>query len=173
MIRSAVSLLLVLLFAPLTAAAQTAVGEAPLRPVSLSLSGPRIGLTLLTGEAARLAREEHGIKRSVVSQFGWQFERRFLEQETGPSGVFEWVFLVGGLDQGAFFPSASWITGVRMPSGVEFGAGPNVTPLGLGFAVAAGISLRSGYMQFPMNVAIVSSENGVRTSALLGFTTRR
>jgi hypothetical protein len=173
MSRPILPLLVALLLVPSAAGAQTAATDAPPRPVSLSLSGPRIGLTVLTGESARIAREEHGVKRAVVTQFGWQFERRFLEQETGPTGVFEWVFLVGGLDQGAFFPSVSWITGVRTPSGIEFGAGPNVTPLGFGFAAAAGISVRSGYMQFPMNVAIVSSENGIRTSALLGFTTRR
>jgi hypothetical protein len=33
--------------------------------------------------------------------------------------------------------------------------------------------VRSGYMHFPINLALVSSENGVRTSALVGFTTLR
>jgi hypothetical protein len=171
--RYALSLLAALLLGPASALAQTDTTGAPPRPMSLSLSGPRMGITVLTGESARIAREDHGVDRPVVTQFGWQFERRFLHQDTGPSGVFEWVFLVGGLEQGAFFPSLSWITGVRTPSGIEVGAGPNITPLGLGFAVAGGISLRSGYMQFPINVALVSSENGVRTSALVGFTTRR
>jgi hypothetical protein len=171
--RYALSLLMVLLFVPVHAAAQEGTGGAPPRPVSLSLSGPRVGLTVLTGESARIAKEDHGVRRPVVTQFGWQFERRFLTQEAGPSGVFEWVFLVGGLEQGAFFPSVSWITGIRTASGIEVGAGPNATPLGLGFAVAAGVSVPSGYMQFPINIALVSSENGVRTSALVGFTTRR
>ncbi|HUF51152.1 MAG TPA: hypothetical protein VMN60_09980 [Longimicrobiales bacterium] len=48
-----------------------------------------------------------------------------------------------------------------------------ITPLGLGFAGAAGVTLRSGYMSFPLNVALVSSLNGLRTSALAGFTIRR
>jgi hypothetical protein len=173
MFRYALLLLSALVLVPAEVAGQRGLADAPLRPASLSLSGPRVGLTVLSGDVARIAREEHGVKRSVVTQFGWQFERRFLTQETGPSGVFEWVFLVGGMEQGAFFPSLSWITGVRTSSGFEVGAGPNMTPLGIGFAVAGGVSVRSGYMQFPINIALVSSENGVRTSALVGFTTRR
>jgi hypothetical protein len=144
----------------------------PPRPKSVSLGGPRFGVTMLSGESARIAKEDYGVERSVVTQFGWQFERRFFSKENGPSGIFEWVVLVGGLEQGAFFPSISWITGVRTASGVEFGVGPNATPLGVGFAAAAGITIPAGYMQFPFNVAVVSSANGVRVSALAGFTTR-
>jgi hypothetical protein len=139
----------------------------------LRLSGPRIGLTVLSGESARVAQEDYGIKGSVLTQFGWQFERRFVQLESGPSGVFEWVLLAGGLEQGKLFPSLSWLTGIRAPSGVEFGAGPNLTPAGVGLAVAAGVTIPSGSLNFPVNVAIVSSERGIRTSVLAGFTTRR
>jgi hypothetical protein len=174
MSRIASVLALVLLLPAGALQAQVADGSAAdVRPERVSLSGPRLGITVLSGESARIAREDHGVKRSVVSQFGWQFERRFLSPEHGPSGVFEWVLLAGGLDQGAFFPSVSWITGIRTESGIEFGAGPNATPLGVGLAVAAGITVRSGHMNFPLNLALVSSENGVRTSVLAGFTMRR
>jgi hypothetical protein len=167
-----VPILLLLAALPLEAR-QPASESVPARPAQVSLSGPRIGLTILTGESARIAKEDYNVKRPLVTQFGWQFERRFLESDGGPTGVFEWILLVGGLDQGAFFPSLSWITGIRTTSGVEFGAGPNVTPLGVGFAAAGGIMLRSGFMHFPLNVALVSSGKGVRTSVLGGFAVRR
>jgi hypothetical protein len=166
-------LILILVLVPLPIAAQAQpVPDVPDRSWT-SLSGPRFGVTVLSGESARIAKEEHGVNRSMVTQFGWQFERRFLAQDSGPSGVFELVLLAGGLEQGAFFPSVSWITGIRTESGVEFGAGPNATPLGLGLAAAAGVTLRAGQMNFPLNVALVSSQNGVRTSVLGGFTIRR
>ena len=143
------------------------------RPRTVHLGGPRMGITVLSGDAAEIAERDHGLERSVLTQFGWQFERRFFAAHEGPSGIFEWVVLVGGLDQGKVFPSVSWITGVRSQSGLELGAGPNATPIGVGFALAAGYNVRSGYMNFPLNIALVSSEKGIRTSALIGFTTRR
>ena len=143
------------------------------KPKAVALGGPRVGLTVLSGESYRVAREDHGLTRSVVSQFGWQFERSFSTGDNGPTGIFEWVLLVGGLDQGKVFPSISWITGLRSAGGVEFGAGPNVTPIGFAFAIAGGYSIPAGYMNFPVTVALVSSATGVRTTALVGFTTRR
>jgi hypothetical protein len=162
--------IVLLVVAPLHAVAQQSM---PPRAEQLSLSGPRVGVTILSGESARRAKEEFDLKSSVVTQFGWQFERRFLSTEDGPTGVFEWVLLVGGLEQGLFFPSISWITGVRTPAGLEFGVGPNLNGLGLGLAAAAGVNLRSGHINFPVNFALVSSGSGIRTSFLGGFTMRR
>jgi hypothetical protein len=168
--RPILAILAALVLTATSAAAQD--GPVPPRPKSVSLGGPRFGVTMLTGESARIAKEDYGVDHPVVTQFGWQFERRFFSKQDGPSGIFEWVLLIGGLEQGAFFPSLSWITGVRTVGGVEFGVGPNATPLGVGFAAAGGITVPAGYMQFPLNVAVVSSANGVRVSALAGFTTR-
>jgi hypothetical protein len=156
----------------LTAGAAAAQEPLP-KAQKLSLSGPRVGVTVLTGEAYERARTDYELNSRVVTQFGWQFERRFFDSDTGPMGLFEWVLLVGGLEQGLFFPSISWLTGLRTSSGLEFGLGPNVSGLGVGLAAAAGVNLRSGYMNFPVNVALVSSDSGVRTSVLGGFTMRR
>jgi hypothetical protein len=172
MIRVSVVFLMTALTAP-PLFAQPNPADTPPVAQRISLGGPRVGITVLTGESARIAKDEHDVKRPLVTQFGWQFERRFISPSEGPVGVFEWVVLIGGLDQGAFFPSVSWITGIRTESGIEFGVGPNVTPLGFGFAAGTGINLRSGHMNFPLNLAIVSSGNGVRSSALVGFTMRR
>jgi hypothetical protein len=155
------------------AATASAQQQIPPRAEQLSLSGPRVGITVLTGEAARRARAEFDLEHPVVTQFGWQFERRFFTADDGPTGVFEWVLLAGGLEQGLFFPSISWLTGIRTQSGIEFGVGPNVNGLGVGLATAAGMNLRSGHMNFPVNVALVSSASGVRSSVLAGFNMRR
>lgn len=70
-------------------------------------------------------------------------------------------------------PSLSWMVGVRMRDGAEFGAGPNVTPAGTALAIAAGITFRAGALNVPVNLAVVPSKSGVRVSVLSGFSLRR
>ena len=134
-------------------------------------SGPRFGFTYLP-QSILDTLDRRGIKgvHAVITQFGWQYEKAFYNSATGPTALNEWAFLVGGLEQGKFLPSASWIVGVRSHGGVEFGVGPNITPAGVAFAMAGGRSFESGGMHFPVSLALVSSQSGMRVSALFGFT---
>jgi hypothetical protein len=108
----------------------------------------------------------------VVSQFGWQWERQIGGGDGPVVALTEWVLLVGGLEQGVFLPSLTWLVGVRSRGGMELGVGPNVTPAGTAIAFAGGVTLRAGALSFPFNVAVVPSKSGVRVSLLCGFTTR-
>jgi hypothetical protein len=139
-----------------------------------SLSGPRFGLTFLSADIVDKLRDDAGLKvGSFVTQFGWQFEKRFYSSENGPTAVTEWVLLLGGLDQGVALPSLSWLVGMRTHTGAEFGVGPNFTPAGAALAVAAGVTFRAGALNVPVNLAVVPSRSGVRVSVLAGFNTRR
>jgi hypothetical protein len=140
---------------------------------SISLAGPRFGLTILSDDTiAKL--QEHDINvRSTISQFGWQFEHEFYSKQDGPTVLNEWVFLLGGLDQGVAIPSLNWLVGLRTREGTEFGIGPNITPAGVALAVAAGITLRAGVINVPVTLAAVPSKYGTRVSVLTGFTLRR
>ena len=139
---------------------------------TFSLAGPRFGVSILTG-AMRSKLADRGINVGpVISQFGWQLERQFLSSPGGLTAVTEWIFLVGGLDQGAFLPSMNWLVGVRTPNGTEFGIGPNVSPAGFALVVAAGVTYRSGALNIPVNVALVPSKEGVRVGLMTGFTMR-
>lgn len=136
----------------------------------VELAGPRVGVTALFGPVADSLHDVMGVK-PVISQFGWQLEHRFY---TAPganalSGVTELVLLVGGLDQGAFIPSASWLVGGRTARGTEFGVGPNLSAAGVGMVVAGGITFRTGELNFPVNLAVVPARNGTRISVLTGF----
>jgi hypothetical protein len=62
---------------------------------------------------------------------------------------------------------------VRTHDGAEFGIGPNVTPAGVALALAAGLTVRAGVINVPMNLAVVPSQAGTRISVLTGFTLRR
>ena len=153
-----------------TARAQTAV---PHVAGPVSLSGPRFGMTFLN-QAILDKLDEHDIKVGpAITQFGWQFEKRFYAGASGLTALNEWVVLLGGLDQGVALPSVTWMTGLRTREGAEIGIGPNITPLGVGLAVAAGTTFRAGALNIPVNLAVVPSKSGVRVSFLTGFNMRR
>ena len=165
----------------------------------LRQNGPRVGVTLLSpgvvdriNDATRDGATGDRIDPAfpVISQFGWQFEFRTFQTPSGLTGVAEVVPLLSGLDRGLLIPTATFVTGVRTRSGVEFGVGPNlsVTPKDvadrsrpggesvrleprLGLAVVAGVNGRVDDVSVPVNVAAVFGEGGARLSLLLGLNT--
>ena len=140
----------------------------------VGLSGPRFGGTFLShGVVTKLKRDNDIDIRPFVTQFGWQFEKQFYSPMGGPAALNEWVLLFGGLEQGVVLPSLSWLVGLRTRSGAEFALGPNLTPLGVALAFAAGTTFRAGVLNVPVNVAVVPSKAGVRVSVLSGFSLRR
>jgi hypothetical protein len=157
-------------------AAAQAPGAAPLPPRvtrTLELSGPRFGLTLLSaGNVDALKQRGHTV-RPVVSQFGWQFERRFYSNADGVTALTEWVPLLSGLEQGEALPSLNWLVGVRTATGREFGIGPNVSPAGVGLVLVGGVTVQSGALNVPLNIALTTSKSGPRVTILTGFNLRR
>ena len=150
-----------------------ATQEIPPVAKTVSLAGPRFGFTFLDdGVVAKLKTEDIEVKNGI-SQFGWQFEHQFYAKEGGPSVLNEWVILVGGLDQGVALPSLNWLVGLRTKDGAEFGVGPNITPIGVALALAAGVTFRAGVLNIPMTFAVVPSKDGMRVSMLTGFTLRK
>ena len=89
------------------------------------LSGPRFGFTTFTGDIAD-KRNSIG-KEAIMSQFGWQFETQIVSTTDGNQALMEWVFLVGGVEQDELNLSLSWMAGYRLPNGLEFGVGPNIS----------------------------------------------
>ena len=137
-------------------------------------SGPRFGVTFLGGGIVDTLRERYDTDvGTIVTQFGWQFERQFMSFSGGPTAVSEWIVLVGGLEQGVFLPSLSWIVGVRLPNDIEFGVGPNLTPAGAALVLTGGKTFRAGALNVPVNLAVVPSKVGTRVSLLTGFNTHR
>ena len=154
-----------------SSAASAQMAPPPVKTVSLA--GPRVGITHLDdGVRAKLLERTLDVE-PVITQFGWQFERQFYAREGGVTALNEWVVLVGGLEQGVAVPSVSWLVGLRTTGGSEFGVGPNLTPAGAALAFAAGTTFRAGAMNVPVNVAVVPSKNGLRVSVLTGFSLRR
>jgi hypothetical protein len=143
-------------------------------PATMSLSGPRLGMTYLSpGVVSQIKEDFNKDINPMISQFGWQFEKRFMSSDTGATAVTEWVLLFGGADQGILIPSLTWLVGMRTVGGVEVAAGPNLSAAGTGLAIAAGVTARVGNLNVPFNVAVVPSENGPRFSFLLGFNAKR
>ena len=162
-----------LLPAPARAQDPDAPVYVPPTSTSVSLGGPRFGVTYLSDGIVQYLGENEIEVSPMVTQFGWQFEKQFYAGPGGPTAVTEWVVLVGGLDQGVFLPSLSWLVGLRTERGAEIGVGPNITPAGAALALAAGMTTRVGALNVPLNVAVVPSKRGMRVSVLTGFSLRR
>jgi hypothetical protein len=141
---------------------------------TMDLGGPRVGMTVLSDASRELLRDRFGKNIGpVISQFGWQKEKRFMSSPSGFTGVTEFVGLLGGADQGLLLPSLNWLVGARTSEGLEFAVGPNLAPGGVGLAAAAGVTFRAGALNVPLNFAAVRSDGGVRMSILAGFNMRR
>jgi len=146
-------------------------GDEPPIYQEIHLNGPRLGMTLLTGGVARKADDRLSLN-PFLTQFGWQFETRIFRMPNGTSGLFEFVPLIGGLEQGKFVPSLNALVGIRGPKGFEFGLGPNLTPISANVALAIGTSFHANGVNFPVNLAVVPGNGGARISLLLGFNSR-
>lgn len=70
----------------------------------LKLSGPRIGVTYVTGDLADRLDEELDAA-PVITQFGWQFETRLFTTDQGLSGLTELVPLLGGSSRASSSPA--------------------------------------------------------------------
>jgi hypothetical protein len=134
----------------------------------IKLSGPRIGLTAIGGKMAQKLDENYDAF-PLITQFGWQFEWRYFSIDDGPTGVVEFVPLIGGVEQGLFLPSLSVLFGMRSLKGVEFGIGPNLSLSGAAIVIGAGVTKTTGHINWPINFSLVPSEKGVRFSILVGF----
>ncbi len=152
------------------------------------LSGPRVGVTLLSPGTVRQINETFGActydpqngtcrredlispSLPVVTQFGWQFERQMARTSSGLAIITESVLLVGGLERGLALPSGSLIVGVRTASGIEVGVGPNLSATGAAYAVTLGLANPVGEINVPVNAAVVLGRDGPRLSLLVGLT---
>ena len=99
----------------------------------LSLDGPRMGITFVSGEAYKriTASKEFGGYEAfpVMTQFGYQFEKQYLNAGNLQALV-EFLPMVIGIDQGMFIPSFTFLQGFRNnKTGWELAFGPS-----LGFA---------------------------------------
>jgi len=171
--RRSIQLLLPLLALLASSVGAQTVLDPPPYTKTINLSGPRFGMTALAPGVVDKLKERDIVVGPNISQFGWQFEKEFYSKGSGLAAVNEWVVLAGGLEQGVVLPSLSWLVGMRTRDGAEFGIGPNVTPAGVGLVVAAGVTMRTGTFNIPLNIAVVPSKVGTRVSVLSGFNMRR
>lgn len=136
------------------------------------MSGPRFGVTLLSSETQKFASDQGINVAPVVTQFGWHFERKFLTTKYGPEGVTALIPLIGGMEQGLFIPSISWITGLRLRNGYEFGIGPNASVRNVGMTFVFGHTGKMGELYIPKNIALAMSPEGFQVNFIFGFNSR-
>ena len=68
-----------------------------------NLSGPRVGLTLLTnGDLTETLSDEFGLNSNLITQFGYQFEKQIMGDDQ-VVGLVEGIVFIGGLEHGLFY----------------------------------------------------------------------
>ena len=139
-----------------------------------NLGGPRLGFTVIPG-SGKLASElkDRGIG-PTLSQFGWHFEWQVIPEKEGPSFVIETIPLIAGVEYGKVIPSVTLAMGVRMPSGIEFGMGPNVlfggkNIVNSALVIAAGKSFNYSGVSIPVNLVFTTNPAGNRYSIIFGY----
>ncbi|MFZ1730903.1 MAG: hypothetical protein WBQ23_00605 [Bacteroidota bacterium] len=138
-----------------------------------NLGGPRLGLTFIPG-GGKLSKEleKEGI-RNIVSQFGWHFEWQVVPEGGGPQFVVQFVPLVAGVEYGKFLLSTTLGLGIRLPSGIEFGLGPNLLFAGQGASTALmatiGKTFNYSGVSIPINLVWVTNPDGNRLGIVVGY----
>jgi hypothetical protein len=140
------------------------------------LAGPKVGITMVSaGSLASILRKDvpfsfddapikqewtgsTGKYGATMTQYGWQWESRFLDGGD-VVGLVEWIALVGGMEKGMFLPSASSMVGLRTAGGIEFAVGPNLSLGGIAMVFGAGYNFKFGKLNVPINIAYVPSMN--------------
>jgi len=155
--------------------AQATVEEKPVSFAERNLGGPRIGVSYVVGNGS-LAQElkKHGFGQ-LLSQFGWHFEYQVIPEGGGPQFVIQFVPLISGVEYSQIFPTATLAIGVRMPSGIEFGLGPNVLladKVRSALTIAVGKSFNYGGVSIPVNLALTTNPEGQRISLIVGYAIR-
>jgi len=128
-----------------------------------NLSGPRVGLTIISNGGLKDGIEEiFGVSTNFITQFGYQFEKQIMGDEN-VAGLVEGILLIGGLEQGLFLPSLSGMFGARFASGAEFAIGPNISASGAALVLGFGKTIKAGNLNIPINFAWVPSVNRTET----------
>jgi hypothetical protein len=146
--------------------------------VESSWSGPRMGFMFAPGNGSISRRlKDHGLG-DVVSEFGWQFERRVAPRGGGPQLVTEAVPLLGGVEYGKLAPSITGLLGLRFPNGFEVGMGPSLTAVSAttinsGLVIAVGKSIDYGSVCIPINLAVSTNNKGTMISLMAGYAIHR
>jgi hypothetical protein len=138
-----------------------------------NFGGPRLGVTMVPGKTQLASEMEKKNIGRMLSQFGWHFEYQVVPDGGGPSFVIQFVPLLGGVEYGTLIPSGTLAMGVRLPSGIEFGLGPNaiVTPTKVtsSLVMSVGQSFNYGGVNIPLNLVFATNPNGNRISVVFGY----
>lgn len=138
-----------------------------------SMNGPRVGLTMFTGEVA--TQRDQADLAPLISQFGWQFERQIVSLEGGNQALLEFIGLVGGVESDYPTVSGAVLAGYRLANGFELGFGPNISytnqtdDITTSAVVAVGATLPFGDISVPLNTAFAFAQGGPRITFMTGW----
>ena len=155
------------------AGAQTESQQNPVQFGLRNMGGPRLGVTYVFGNGPLYQYLKDNQMDRVISQFGWHFEHQVVPDGGGPQFVIQVVPLFGGVEYGMIAPVIALAMGVRFPSGIEFGMGPEliIGKEGVKSALVMGVGKTFDYsgVSIPVNLVFTRNNDGGRLSILFGY----
>jgi hypothetical protein len=178
-LTTALIVLIMIGLGPDRAASQAIGRDEPVSFAQRNLGGPRLGISFVTGDGDLWKRLEGENMGRSISQFGWHFEYQVIPEGGGPQFVVQLVPLIAGVEYGKFVPSGTLAMGVRFPSGIEFGLGPNIllvgknddgkSPAKTALVLGVGKSFNYGGVSIPLNLVYATNPDGNRVSLIFGY----
>jgi hypothetical protein len=125
-----------------------------------SFIGPRAGVGYLNSDEGR------SLNKGIHSAFGWSVE---IPYKSGKFvGYGEGGFLVLGVEQGIFYPTAWGFFGMRYGH-FGAGAGPVVNPMGVGIGFGPYYQLNLPDVRIPIGFNVEFIKSNARFQFLVGF----
>jgi len=147
--------------------------KGPIEFYKRNMGGPRLGVTYITGNDELMDKLEEKDMGQTMSQFGWHFEYAIIPKGGGPSFIIEFIPLLGGVEYGTLVPSATLAMGVRLPSGIEFGMGPNGLydgeDVNSSLVLALGKNFNYSGVSIPINLVFATNPDSNRFSVIFGY----
>ncbi|UCC80437.1 MAG: hypothetical protein JSW64_03485 [Candidatus Zixiibacteriota bacterium] len=178
-LTSALIVIMMIGLMPDRAASQSLRPDETVSFAKRNLGGPRLGISIVTGNGDLWQRLEDEKMGRSVSQFGWHFEYQVIPEGGGPQFVVQLVPLIAGVEYGKLIPSGTLAMGVRFPSGIEFGLGPNIlligkndmgkSPAKTALVLGVGKSFNYGGVSIPLNLVYATNPDGNRISVIFGY----
>lgn len=153
-------------------------------------TGWRMGPLIVTGRLADWLKGENDKSKEYITGFPWLFAWGYqFEMERGPEGQTNTLVtilpLIAGMDKSMLIPTLNVLVGLRLPNGIDFGAGPYYAPRvyddsayesdqvhlwGLGLTVGAGYTFgRYSSVKIPVGIAVGWAGDAVVYSVTMGW----
>lgn len=137
-----------------------------------TLTGPRYGLTYVTGEAFSELKNFYHVSAETLSQVGWLHEFVLRDSQGSYLHLAQAELMISGLEGHVALPSLSALYLLRTADNTDFGMGIHVGAFGTGIVFDLGKAFDMGGNRIPIQFLLKQYSNGTELSLNFSVLTR-